>query len=118
MRDITQQQKVVREQTFQKIISCFERHGAETIDTPVCEMRDLLHDNYGEDSKLIFDLADQGGESLSLRYDLTVPFARHLAMNKISHMKRYQIGNVYRRDNPSIAKGRFREFHQCVRKQY
>lgn len=54
-----------------------------------------------------------GGELLSLRYDLTVPFARYCAQNKISSMKRYQIGKVYRRDNPSMTKGRYREFYQC-----
>jgi histidyl-tRNA synthetase len=53
----------------------------------------------------------QGGELCSLRYDLTVPFARYVAMNNISAIKRYQIAKVYRRDNPS--KGRYREFYQC-----
>jgi histidyl-tRNA synthetase len=51
---------------------------------------------------------------LSLRYDLTVPFARYLASNKINRIKRYQIGRVYRREQLSHAKGRFREFFQCV----
>merc|ERR1712122_461255 len=46
----------------------------------------------GEDSKLIYDLKDQGGEILSLRY----------------HLRK-----VYRRDNPSISRGRYREFYQC-----
>lgn len=103
----------IREQVFEKITQCFKRHGAETIDTPVFELKETLTGKYGEDSKLIYDLADQGGEILSLRYDLTVPFARYLAMNKISTFKRYQIAKVYRRDNPSIARGRFREFYQC-----
>lgn len=62
---------------------------------------------------MIYDLKDQGGEILALRYDLTVPFARYLAMSKIASMKRYQIGKVYRRDNPSMTKGRYREFYQC-----
>lgn len=53
----------------------------------------------------------QGGELCSLRYDLTVPFARYVAMNGISSFKRYQMAKVYRRDNPS--KGRYREFYQC-----
>jgi len=113
-RDFTPKQMVIREQAFEKIISCFKRHGAETLDTPVFELRDVLTGKYGEDSKLIYDLADQGGEILSLRYDLTVPFARYLAMNKVSSIKRYQIGKVYRRDNPAMTKGRFREFFQCV----
>lgn len=70
---------------------------------------------YGDEGgKLIYDLADQGGEILSLRYDLTVPFARFLAMNKITNFKRYQIAKVYRRDNPAMTRGRYREFYQCV----
>lgn len=43
-----------------------------------------------------------------------VPFARYLAMNKIDKLKRYQIAKVYRRDNPAMTRGRFREFYQCV----
>lgn len=69
---------------------------------------------YGEDSKLIYDLADQGGELCSLRYDLTVPFARWLAMNSsVQSIKRYHIAKVYRRDQPAMTKGRMREFYQC-----
>ena len=47
----------------------------------------------------------------SLRYDLTVPFARYLATKKLTSMRRYHIAKVYRRDNP--ARGRYREFFQC-----
>jgi len=112
-RDYQPQQMAVREKVFDMIISTFKRHGAETIDTPVFELKDVLTGKYGEDSKLIYDLADQGGEMLALRYDLTVPFARYCAMNKISNIKRYHIAKVYRRDNPSIARGRLREFYQC-----
>eukprot|EP00826_Nyctotherus_ovalis_P066966 TRINITY_DN9960_c0_g6_i1.p1 TRINITY_DN9960_c0_g6~~TRINITY_DN9960_c0_g6_i1.p1 ORF type:complete len:391 (-),score=127.65 TRINITY_DN9960_c0_g6_i1:141-1313(-) len=68
---------------------------------------------YGEESKLIYDLADQGGELLSLRYDLTVPFARYMALKKLANFKRFHIGKVYRRDTPQISKGRYREFYQC-----
>ena len=115
-RDFVPKQMVIREKAFEKIVACFKRHGAETIDTPVFELKEVLTGKYGEDSKLIYDLADQGGEITALRYDLTVPFARYLAMNKISTIKRYQIGKVYRRDNPAMTKGRFREFFQCVRR--
>ncbi|KAI3884227.1 hypothetical protein MKW92_034692 [Papaver armeniacum] len=79
--------------------------------TPVFELRETLMGKYGEDSKLVYDLADQGGERCSLRYDLTVPFARYVAMNGITSLKRYQIDPVYRRENTS--KGRHREFYQC-----
>jgi histidyl-tRNA synthetase len=47
--------------------------------SPVFELRETLTGKYGEDSKLIYDLADQGGEICSLRYDLTVPFARFVS---------------------------------------
>jgi len=43
-----------------------------------------------------------------------VPFARYLAMNKITNIKRYHIAKVYRRDNPAMTRGRYREFYQCV----
>lgn len=114
MRDNDPPAMVVREEVFKRITDCFKRHGGMAIDTPVCELKETLTGKYGEDAKLIYDLADQGGELLALRYDLTVPFARYLAQNKINSMKRYQIAKVYRRDNPSITKGRYREFYQCV----
>lgn len=112
-RDYGPASMAIKEQVFKNIIACFKRHGAETVDTPIFELRDTLTGKYGEDSKLIFDLADQGGEILSLRYDLTVPFARYLAMNKITNFKRYHIGKVYRRDTPAMTRGRYREFFQC-----
>ncbi|KAF7549390.1 hypothetical protein G7Z17_g6411 [Cylindrodendrum hubeiense] len=105
---------VIRDKIFSTIAEVFKRHGGVTIDTPVFELRDILSGKYGEDSKLIYDLADQGGEITSLRYDLTVPFARFLAMNKdIQNIKRYHIAKVYRRDQPAVSKGRMREFYQC-----
>lgn len=104
----------LRQSVLNKIIAVFQKHGAETIETPVFELKEVLIGKYGEDSKLIYDLQDQGGEILSLRYDLTVPLARYLAMNKVSNIKRYHIANVYRRDSPSIVCGRYREFCQCV----
>ncbi|XP_069052220.1 histidine--tRNA ligase isoform X1 [Lepisosteus oculatus] len=112
-RDYNPKQMAIREKVFSTIIGCFKRHGAETIDTPVFELKETLTGKYGEDSKLIYDLKDQGGELLSLRYDLTVPFARYLAMNKITNIKRYHIAKVYRRDNPAMTRGRYREFYQC-----
>ncbi|KAK7097412.1 hypothetical protein V1264_004396 [Littorina saxatilis] len=71
-RDYNPHQMAIREGVFGKIIRCFKRHGAETIDTPVFELKETLTGKYGEDSKLIYDLKDQGGEICSLRYDLTV----------------------------------------------
>ncbi|CAL5360992.1 unnamed protein product [Camellia sinensis] len=148
-RDFAKEQMAIREKAFSIIAQVFKRHGAMALDTPAFELRETLMGKYGEDSKLIYDLADQikkvghdmmlkrksigfngdkshikcqeiqllwkyhgqGGELCSLRYDLTVPFARYVAMNGITSFKRYQIAKVYRRDNPS--KGRYREFYQC-----
>ncbi|KAI9755947.1 MAG: hypothetical protein M4579_004078 [Chaenotheca gracillima] len=105
---------VIRDKIFSAITGVFKRHGAVTIDTPVFERKEILSGKYGEDSKLIYDLQDQGGELCSLRYDLTVPFARWLAMNSsIQSIKRYHIAKVYRRDQPAMSKGRMREFYQC-----
>ncbi|KAI3516183.1 hypothetical protein L1887_15094 [Cichorium endivia] len=110
-RDFAKEQMAVRERAFTIIGNVFKRHGAMALDTPVFELRETLTGKYGEDSKLIYDLADQGGEICSLRYDLTVPFARYVAMKGLTSFRRYQIAKVYRRDNPS--KGRYREFYQC-----
>ncbi|XP_027462174.1 histidine--tRNA ligase, mitochondrial [Zalophus californianus] len=112
-RDLSPQQMVVREKILDMVVGCFKRHGAKRLDTPAFELKEMLTEKYGEDSGLIYDLKDQGGELLSLRYDLTVPFARYLAMYKVKKMKRYQVGKVWRRESPTIVQGRYREFCQC-----
>ncbi|KNE68393.1 hypothetical protein AMAG_13049 [Allomyces macrogynus ATCC 38327] len=113
--DFTPADMALRDSIFATITRVFQKHGGVTIDTPVFELKEILSGKYGEDSKLIYDLQDQGGELCSLRYDLTVPFARFLAMNGKQYpaMKRYQIAKVYRRDQPAMTKGRRREFYQC-----
>ncbi|KAI7847694.1 histidyl-tRNA synthetase [Circinella umbellata] len=114
-KDHNDKEMAIREKVFSTITKVFKKHGAVTIDTPVFELKEILAGKYGEDSKLIYDLADQGGEECSLRYDLTVPFARFLAMNgkEYQNFKRYHIAKVYRRDQPAMTKGRMREFYQC-----
>lgn len=112
-RDYLPHQMQIRQQAFSIIRRVFQSHGAVEIDTPVFELKETLTGKYGEDSKLIYDLADQGGELLALRYDLTVPFARFLSLNPVGNIKRFHIGKVYRRDQPALAKGRYREFYQC-----
>eukprot|EP00181_Compsopogon_caeruleus_P004868 CAMPEP_0184679412 /NCGR_PEP_ID=MMETSP0312-20130426/2245_1 /TAXON_ID=31354 /ORGANISM="Compsopogon coeruleus, Strain SAG 36.94" /LENGTH=468 /DNA_ID=CAMNT_0027128833 /DNA_START=147 /DNA_END=1553 /DNA_ORIENTATION=+ len=112
-RDLHPSQMRVRKKVFGIVSEIFELHGAECIETPVFELKSTLTNKYGEDSKLIYDLEDQGGELLSLRYDLTVPFARYIALNRALTMRRYQIARVYRRDQPAMNRGRFREFYQC-----
>lgn len=113
-KDWSDKDMILREHIFGTITRIFKAHGGVTIDTPVFELREILAGKYGEDSKLIYDLKDQGGEICSLRYDLTVPFARWLAMNtNVEKIKRFHIAKVYRRDQPAMTKGRMREFYQC-----
>ncbi|KAL2145083.1 hypothetical protein VTI28DRAFT_7962 [Corynascus sepedonium] len=86
----------------------------DPLDTPVFELRSILAEKYGEESRLIYNLEDQAGEACSLRYDLTVPFARWLSTRSdVQHVKRYQVAKVYRRDQPVTSRGRLREFYQC-----
>jgi histidyl-tRNA synthetase len=112
-KDWADKDMTIRSALFDTVTKVFKRHGGVTIDTPVFELREILSGKYGEDSKLIYNLEDQGGEITSLRYDLTVPFARFVAMNAIQNIKRYHIAKVYRRDQPAMTKGRMREFYQC-----
>jgi histidyl-tRNA synthetase len=112
-KDWADKDMVIRDAIFSTLTKLFKRHGGVTIDTPVFELREILTGKYGEDSKLIYNLEDQGGELTSLRYDLTVPFARYVASNSIASIKRYHIAKVYRRDQPAMTKGRMREFYQC-----
>ncbi len=111
-RDFHPEQQLIREEVISYITNVFKKYGAVPIDTPVFELRSVLFGKYGDNNKLVFDLMDQGGQLLSLRYDLTVPFARYMAMYNKTSMKRYHVAKVYRRDNPSMSQGRFREFYQ------
>lgn len=58
-RDFAKEQMAIREKAFAIITEVFKRHGATALDTPVFELRETLMGKYGEDSKLIYDLADQ-----------------------------------------------------------
>lgn len=109
-----------REHIERIVKDVFTTYGGSQLDTPVFERKEVLTGKYGEDQKLIFDLMDQGGEQLALRYDHTVPLARYLAMagGITSQAKLWQVGKVYRRDNPVMSKGRMREFSQAVSLYY
>lgn len=111
-RDYAGGEKILLDEIITKTESIYRRRGGVPFDSPNFEIKSILTNKYGEDSKLIYDLADQGGEACALRYDLTVPLARHLAMNKKVKIKRYQTGKVFRRDQPALARGRYREFYQ------
>ena len=56
----------MREHVERIVKECFTSFGGGQLDTPVFERKDILTDKYGEDSKLIFDLMDQGGEQLAM----------------------------------------------------
>ncbi|KAF7347238.1 Histidine--tRNA ligase, mitochondrial [Mycena venus] len=114
-RDYGPAEMFCRESIERIVKECFTTYGGSCLDTPVFERKDILTGKYGEDAKLIFDLMDQGGEQLALRYDHTVPLARYLAMTGATNpqSKIWQVGKVYRRDNPVVSKGRMREFSQA-----
>ena len=67
-------------------------------------------DKYNEKEIFVLENKKESGEKCGLRYDLTVPFSRYVRMNKVKKMKKFQIGKVFRRDQPS--KDRYREFTQ------
>ena len=94
-RDYGPEETKIREKVLNKIVKVFKQHGAVSIETPVFELKEVLLGSYGEDEKLIFDLAEQGGESCALRYDLTVPFSRFVAQNNVKQIKKYQIGERF-----------------------
>ena len=129
-----------RRYIIQTIQSVFEQYGFEPLETPSMENLDTLMGKYGEEGdKLIFKILNNGldhpskaenarsefekilsGKNSSaiteraLRYDLTIPFARYVAMyhqQLTMPYKRYQIQPVWRADRPQ--KGRYREFYQC-----
>ncbi|RDX46824.1 histidyl-tRNA synthetase [Lentinus brumalis] len=114
-RDYGPGEMFCREHVERIVKDVFTTFGGSQLDTPVFERKEVLTGKYGEDQKLIFDLMDQGGEQLALRYDHTVPLARYLAMSGgiTNQAKLWQVGKVYRRDNPVMSKGRMREFSQA-----
>ena len=124
-----------RNYLFGVIRTAFEKYGFQPLETPSMENLATLTGKYGEEGdQLIFKILNNGdflkdvaSEKLSdsrklsfeicdraLRYDLTVPFARFVAMNRntvVLPFRRYQIQPVWRADRPQ--RGRFREFYQC-----
>src|SRR3954471_15609014 len=133
---------VVRKRNYilNTIRSIFELYGYEPLETPAMENLETLMGKYGEEGdKLIFKILNNGlsdpkntdkakaafekvlqGKNdtnlteRALKYDLTIPFARYVAMNhgQLSFpFKRYQIQPVWRADRPQ--RGRYREFYQC-----
>ncbi|MGV8168845.1 MAG: histidine--tRNA ligase [Candidatus Nanoarchaeia archaeon] len=116
VRDIPPEEKILKSRIASTVQSVFETYGFNPLDTPIIERYDVLASKYAGGAEILketFRLNDQGERELCLRYDLTVPLARFIAMNPMTKMpfKRYQIGQVFR-DGP-IKLGRYREFTQC-----
>lgn len=115
--DFLPKEQKIRNYINSTIIENFKKYGFVNIETPILCYYDMLSDKYDENNdilKEIYRLTDQGNRNLGLRYDLTVPFAKFIALNKnkISlPFKRYEISKVFR-DGP-VKVGRDREFTQC-----
>ncbi len=113
-RDFLPSQMVKRNYVINIIKSIFEKYGFEPLETPTMEMWETLSGKYGEEGdRLTYRFIDRGEREVGLRYDLTVPLSRVVAMypQLPKPFKRYQIQPVWRADKPQ--KGRFREFYQC-----
>lgn len=114
MRDFLPDRMILRHHVIGIFRSVFERYGFEPLDTPAIEYAETLEGKYGEEAdKLIYKFEDRGGRQVGLRYDLTVPLARVVALypDLPKPFKRYQIAPVWRAERPQ--KGRYREFWQC-----
>jgi histidyl-tRNA synthetase len=113
-RDYLPEQMILRQRIIGIFRDIFERHGFEPLDTPALEYLDVLTGKAGENEKLMYRFEDAGGREVGLRYDLTVPLARVIAMHQndlVLPFKRYHIAPVWRAENPQ--RGRSREFWQC-----
>ncbi len=113
-RDFLPEQMVKRQYVIEIIRNVFERYGFEPLETPSLELWQTLSGKYGEEAdRLTYRFTDRGKREVGLRYDLTVPLSRVIAMypELPKPFKRYQIQPVWRADKPQ--KGRFREFYQC-----
>ena len=134
-RDYGPDEMKKREYLFKVFKYNFNLYGFNCIETPSMENSEVLNGKYGEEGdRLIYRILNSGDflknidnkknissnnlksqiSKKGLRYDLTVPFARYVSMNRdkiTMPFKRYQIQPVWRADRPQ--KGRFREFYQC-----
>jgi len=118
VRDFAPEDKILRDEIISQLKDIFENYGYSPLETPSIERLDTLTAKFAagegtDTTNEIFKLKDQGERLLGLRFDLTVPLSRFIAMNPNLKMpfKRYEIGRVFR-DGP-IKLGRYREFWQC-----
>ena len=112
--ELLPEEQIVMEHMKSVIAHTYELFGFAPLDTPVLELAEVLLSKSGGDTeKQIYEFK-KGDTSLAMRFDLTVPLAKYVALynnNLTFPFKRYQIGKVYRGERPQ--KGRFREFYQC-----
>src|SRR3989338_490588 len=110
-RDIPPDLAKKRQEVIGKIVAVLEEFDFVPIETPTIEFASTLKGKYGEEERLIYEFKDRGGRELAMRYDLKIPLARYVATyNPKLPFRRYQIGQVFRGENPQA--GRFREFTQ------
>lgn len=115
-QDFLPEQEVMRRKIRRTLEDTFIMYGCKPLETPIINYTELMVSKYAGGAEILqemYTLADRGERDLALRYDLTIPFAKVVAMNPEIPMpfKRYEIGKVFR-DGP-IKAGRFREFTQC-----
>lgn len=109
-------EQALRKKIQSTLQDLFELYDFESMDTTLLNELELLTSKYAgwdEILKEMYQLTDQGSRKLGLRYDLTIPFAKVIALNPGIELpyKRYEIGKVFR-DGP-VKRGRLREFLQC-----
>ena len=114
--DYSPREQYIRNYISDTLKKVFEKYGFKPLQTPILCYYDLLALKYDEDSEIlneVYKVTDQADRNLALRYDLTVPFAKYIALNQNTKLpfKRYEIGEVFR--NGPIKLGRVREFIQC-----
>ena len=114
--DYLPEEQILRNKVINTLSTTFEEYGYLPVETTTLCYYDLLASKYAggaEILKEVYKLNDQGERNLALRYDLTVPFSKIIAMNKGLNLpfRRYEIGKVFR-DGP-VKVGRNREFYQC-----
>jgi len=115
-QDYLPEQECIRRNIRRTLEDTFIAYGCKPLETPILNYTSLMASKYAGGAEILQEmylLSDRGERDLSLRYDLTIPFAKVIAMNPTLPMpfKRYEIGKVFR-DGP-IKAGRFREFTQC-----
>ncbi len=114
-RDIAAADVLARDRMIARVRSVYEAYGFAPLETPTLEYVDALGKFLPDSDRPdggIFAMRDEDEEWIALRYDLTAPLSRYVAMNPDlpRPFRRYQVGPVFRMEKP--GPGRFREFYQ------